>query len=205
VNCSTTNIKLSLSDLDLRTPLNGLAPERSPGLHVSDLYRRIAVDSGILKSVGDDEEMNPLVLGVGMAWEEFCVTLAACENVIWQPGERVCDGVILSPDGWDFQANRLEEFKATWTSSASKSGGEKTIEEMWLYRVQMMAYCYAMGTVLARLHVLFINGNYRYEGVGPQPVYRVYEMEFTKRELKRNWEMLMREKERQVASGKNNG
>jgi hypothetical protein len=193
---SSTDIQLTLEDLDLRTPLGRVPSERSPGLHVSDLYRRIAVDSGILKCVTDDEAMNPLVLAVGMAWEEYCVTLPWCEDVAWQPGERLVDGVFLSPDGWDFKLNRLEEFKATWTSSASKDQSIKTLEEMWLYRVQMMAYCYAMGTALARLHVLFINGNYRYEGVGPQPVYRIYEVEFTKRELRRNWEMLMREKER---------
>lgn len=74
---------------------------------------------------------------------------------------------------------RLEEFKATWKSSFPRQ--DITKERIWMW--QMAGYCKMMGLSEARLHVLWINGDYR----PPSPKYMTYTLRFTQEELDRFW------------------
>ena len=85
-------------------------------------------------------------------------------------GEIEQDGIFLTPDGFDFEYNELEEAKATWRGS----GRDLTDPTFWDYIVQCKSYCYAMQSEVARLRVLYINGDYRHTG----PEYRRYELRF---------------------------
>jgi len=62
-------------------------------------------------------------------------------------------------------------------------------QKFWRFWCQVMAYCYMMGVDLGRLHICFIQGNYRDI---QDPIYKVFERRFEESELVGNWSMLMK-------------
>src|ERR1700685_1675990 len=98
--------------LDLRN----YGPPRSSGIHLSAIIRHIALITGDLaKEYGtgptltdlinstptpDTGSTGPIVkASVGFAWESWLATRV--HNLNHQPGELVCDGIHMSPDGID--------------------------------------------------------------------------------------------------------
>ena len=184
-----SEIKLDLDDLDTRTYHARKIEPRSSGLHLSAVIRAMLQASGKLKSYGDDSlsEEFPLRMAVGMAWEDFAVTLY--EEMIWQPGECCKDGIYASPDGISpvDGTTHLEEFKATWKSMHTRTDITQELGWMW----QLMGYCHMLKLTRARLHVLWVNGNYR----GSGPMYVRYTIQFTERELKSFWAQVLNNRE----------
>lgn len=153
---------------------------RSPGVHLSGVIKYLLVSAGLLEA---DElgEMMPLRMAVGMAWEAYVVQL--WPNFIWQPGELCKDNIYGSPDG--ITGDCLEEVKATWMSRMERGNPPqaKRIIDHKRWMLQLAGYCHMLGLTRARLHVLWINGDYR--GSGPQ--YYTYLIEFSQEELTRIW------------------
>ena len=129
-----------------------ITTDRSPGLHLSDIYTDL---EDILFAPRKTE--NKLWMQVGFLWENL-LTLAFKDSLGVRPGEVKLDGVIGSPDGINRKENYVEEYKATWKSS------KRPLESIWRYMVQTMGYCKMTGMTMVRFRVLYINGDYSYQG-----------------------------------------
>lgn len=111
-------------------------------------------------------------------------------------------GIFATPDAIRTDTWRLEEWKFTWKSlkragadndnpehelfvaGTNRPEYEHIREGVWRWPIQAMAYCYLLDTLGADLKVFFVNGDYC-DRV-PKPMR--YEMEFTPRDLKENWD-----------------
>lgn len=185
-----TEVRLEWSDLQsrVRRKRPKSAGHRSSGVHLSGIISYVLETSGLVEK-SDTDEMG-LAVAVGVAWEEFAVGLYP--EMRWQPGEVHLDNVYGSPDGLTKGVDQngvladgengipmvLEEFKATWRSRASKP---PLTNRRWMW--QLAGYCRMMGLHYARMHVLWINGNYK----NYQPEYYTYLFEFEQQELDRFW------------------
>jgi hypothetical protein len=120
-----------------------------------------------------------------------------------RPGEFVTEeGIVFSPDLLLFNGvTRLGEIKLTWVSSKEmpRTVGDHfpshpTVDK-WL--CQMMAYAYHLDTPYARLYAFHVNGEYAWMRKGGNkdtpggPQLFAYDIEFSKRELHDNWQMLL--------------
>lgn len=159
------------------------SPHRSPGLHLSTIIKSICHEI--------DPKRFPLTEPGDLPWTRFEVgftfervlemAFASRLPHIFRPGEVVLDGIAMSPDGIDPNGWVLEEYKSTWMTPHDVPEGAKC----WHWKVQMMAYCHAIGSTRARLRALFINGS-----GDRSPLYKVWELQFTEEELHDNWRMI---------------
>lgn len=175
-----TEVKLEWADINNRRvrAKPRQASTRSSGVHVSGVIKYVLMTSGML-NVEDTGDEFPLRMAIGMAAEEWFVGL--WPKMKWQPGEVTLDGISGSPDG--ITGKVLEEFKCTWKSAYTRPDILK--ERLWMW--QLMSYLKMLKLKQARLHVVWINGDYR----PPSPKYAVYNIGFTQAELDRHWEMVM--------------
>lgn len=140
---------------------------RTKGIHVTDILRKIAIDTKQLTLRDLDDEFAPIRVFLGVCWEMGCVRLY--KDIEWQPGEVVRDGIIGSPDGVSVIKGELciEEFKYT-NKSIRVPGGDKNslrdIVKEWLWRNQILAYMalHPDQPRLARWHVCWAMGNYTF-------------------------------------------
>jgi hypothetical protein len=227
---------------ELKLPQDGT---RTPGLHVSDVIRDLALHSKVL----DDkwvrvelEDQNTNLMQVGMGWEDYLAKYKHHPEIEYHPGELYVDchnlcecghfgeqheldftnvymdcklcscvcykglRIYMSPDGvslvdpedyadvFAYATDFLHEFKFTKKScrefaAGLRMGSKPTLMWMW----QIKAYAYAMGTLAAKLHAMFVNGNYSYDMDDPEsaPQYKIYRFQFTQDELDSNWRMLV--------------
>ena len=184
-------------DLDLAKALEGY--HRTPGLHMSDIYDPLfkELEPERYGRTNIDAETKAGYQGMGLAFEEI-LEKALAERLAGsgRPGEIVepDTGIIYSPDLLIFNSHtRLGEIKLTWMSMREAptevtNGFPVKFDK---YLVQMKAYCRCLETPYARLYCLFINGDYDYKGKGLKPTPRCWDIEFSKRELHENWQMLM--------------
>lgn len=182
---SETEIKLEWTDIEAMVPKVRVdSGQRSSGVHLSGVIRYVLQTAGLLDPDDLTDEM-PLRMAVGMAWEAFVVGL--WPELVWQPGEQCKDAIYGSPDG--ITGDCLEEFKATWKSRLERSElkgvrpPDRKITEQRMWMLQLAGYCWMMGLRRARIHVLWVMGDYR--GSGPQ--YFTYLVEFSDSELERVW------------------
>lgn len=176
---------------------------RSPGTHISAVLRSIAGLTGILKkewvedlSLTDAREITDLPsilrIVIGLAWEQYYME-KFLPHVSHQPGEQHLDGIYLTPDGECVDviitqrraklALILHEVKTTY-----KSLRHFDLAAQWLYITQLKAYCKAMDTRFAMMHILFMCGDYSYP---IQPQIMCWEIEFTQEEIDQTWEDLV--------------
>lgn len=210
-----SQIDLQRMDLSRRSPIAKtisrgvhVEPERASGVHLSGVLRYVAVTSGLLKEVGEiDEEAMPLRMALGLAWEEFAVSLYP--EIEWQPGEMITDGIAMNCDGHSCcekypvrpagtlttEASLcLEEFKLTWKKAKS---AEELLKEQWYWMQQGRGYCWGYDARLVRWHVCFVNGDYR----GSGPVYRRYLIQFSDADVESTRKMVMKYSIRAKAEG----
>ena len=171
------------------------SPVRTPGLHVSQIIKSICIDIDPKRFKQENERLPWERFETGFTFERVLeMALQSRRADIFRPGEVEQDGIILSPDGIDPDGSIfsfatpgdpfiLEEYKFTWMSSREAPDATKFLHWFW----QMKAYCHALQTTRARLRVMFINGNY----TDNSPIYRVWDIQFTERELLENWHMLV--------------
>lgn len=183
-------------------------PERSPGLHFSDIRESILKDitpKRRAKRLTRSEQAQPASEQRGEGESDSDVLFhnyiqggftfeRALEKAfqdrrdgIVRPGEIVLDGIAMSPDGICLTDDTLEEFKFTWKSS----NGAPEDPKFWGWIIQLKAYYYALlmlGFELraARLRAFFVNGDYK----AKTPEYKVWEFQFTDEELLENWKMI---------------
>lgn len=213
-----TAISLEWADINGRVrhpyPVNH---PRSPGVHLSGVLRYIAIQSGILVGVdpttgkwtGDqtrtsagiqdvDDEIMPLRMAMGMAWEEWVVGLYP--DMLWQPGEFHRDKVYGTPDGLIVNQSGqvdVEEVKLTWKSEHTYGKGTDFLRN-WMWTRQVMGYMAMLQAEgyevsrLGRFHIGWANGDYR----PPSPKYIRYLVEFEQKEIDRTWEMVLKNRDK---------
>jgi hypothetical protein len=207
-------------------PVNLTLPDspifRSKGVHVSGIIRCIATEMGILKQEWVEELslvdvrqiVDPVALlriSIGLAWEEYYIRRILCsEGVTDHPGEVKVDGVYMTADGEsldviitpeDPQGTSqlvIHEVKATYKST--NTVGELVDEWMWMQQIR--AYCKGAGTRFAKMHVLFLCGNYKFP---LQPQLKCWLVEFTQEEIDESWELLTSYKDYRLAKESENG
>lgn len=174
---------ITLTDETIESLTFDASPTRTDGLHVSTIIKSICqeIDPKRFSTKGD------------LPWNRFetgftferVLELAFASRLphIFRPGEIELDGILMSPDGIDPDGFVLEEYKCTWMYSNDAPDSTK----FWHWFVQMKAYCHALGTLRARLRVLFVNG-----WGNKEPEYKVWNIAFTDAELQDNWNMILK-------------
>jgi len=176
-----TELRIEWSDVLNRIDKDKFGSEaRSSGVHMSGIIRHCM---GYDQRIDDPDEM-PLCMALGLAWEQWAVGLFP--SLIWQPGEESLDDIYGTPDGmneiqikgrWEII---VEEWKATY-KSRQRHGQDILSATAWMWQISGLAKM--LQVHYARLHVLWINGDYK----PPSPVYVTYLIEFTQAELDRTW------------------
>lgn len=187
-----TEIQIKWTDVLGRQPKAQLSPDtRSPGVHLSGIIKYCLYSD----RPPHDPDVMPLALAHGLAWEAWAVGLFPA--LMWQPGPEELDGVHGTPDGLsslDIDGSAeivVEEFKCTWKSV--RTHGDILKETAWIW--QVAALCHMQGLTHARLHIMFVNGDYR----PPQPRYMTYLIEFSKQELELFWRnVILRNKDKAI-------
>ncbi len=191
---------------------------RSAGVHLSSIIRSIAGVTGILKpeycedlSLTDIREINDPVavlrICIGLAWEEFYIP--QLPGVVDHPGELCYEGVYMTHDGESVDVIVTlrglkvmdlvcHEVKATYKST--KTVGDMTTQWMWL--TQIKGYCKGLGTRFARIHVLFLCGDYTFPIT---PKLKVWQIEFTQEEIDQTWDDLIEYRNARLLEDARNG
>lgn len=206
---STERMDVEWSDINkwAQVPVPTGVRKRSPGVHLSGVIRAVLQRLGKLKQDEEQRDLMPLCMAIGMAWENWVIGLESAQErwkIVWQPGEWEKDKVFGTPDGKgrhleykvkvlgggnikrvQVEHGCLDEFKCTWKSEHTR----KNIVEESLWMWQLAANCYVMELEYARLHVLWVNGNYR----PPSPIYMVYTLRFDQGELEQFWKNVVLE------------
>lgn len=123
---------------------------------------------------------NPWFATIGFIWEQV-LSLAFSHILGFRPYAIHKDGIACSPDGIDKELGLVDEYKCTWRSSRTKPW------DVWKWMIQIKAYCYVSGYNLARFHVLYVMGDYKFSGPQCLP----FLIEFSWEELENNWNMLV--------------
>jgi hypothetical protein len=177
---------------------------RSPGLHVSEVIRDLAVRGGQLDKKYVDADLSPEKIELGLAWEERVAKHHP--EICFHPGEMQVDGISMSVDGISYiepdevsiftvdGVGALHEFKLTWKSSKKDISGE------WMWLTQIKSYLHGMSVTSkpkvtmrsAFLHVYWVNGDYGWMrgGTGSGSRYEIFGMRFTDLEIFENWSMI---------------
>lgn len=171
---------------------------RSGGVHLTDITRDIGFQMGYIPPEFLTSEMHPEKIILGLAWEDYVFPRFHPE-VCYHPGEVKYKGIAMTTDGVSYvqqgggEKTRVHECKLTWKSMKK----EADLQAEWLWLSQTMMYCVGWDTDVARYHIYWVNGNYKYGTPEGMPNYRLYDLHFTPRELNDNARMILnRGKER---------
>ena len=165
---------------------------RGEGLHASDIYGSFFKQLNPKKYSSDmDPLLQDILFAIGLAWEQYLEkVLIANGELVARPGELESEeGIKYSPDllvvnGHD----RIGEIKATHMSSRDCVPGNEKFEK---YLAQTKLYCYWSGIPRARFYVLYLHGDWRRGDDGKLMDFKMWDVDFTMRELKDNHKMLM--------------
>lgn len=169
--------------------------ERSGGLHLSQIIQDILVtmDPETYTNGNDNSKWMNFMMGLTleraleMAWLDRELISGYRPGLI-RPGEITKDGIIGTPDAYDFINMEPEEVKCTKKSCRQPITDAKFAHYLW----QLKAYAYMLGCSSGTLWVLHINGNYSRDDNDPDSgyVFRGYRFQWTELELAENWFML---------------
>lgn len=167
-------------------PQFGSGVGRSDKLHLTQIIRSLGIESGLIKEMGGDPSNR---FEAGFTWET-ALENAWADRLGQRPGEVEKDGIVGSPDAVQLgslihsedEHLRVGEFKFTWKSCRNFDIGER-----WYWVTQSCAYCYMLGLERVSFHVFFVNGDY----TDRSPQYWMFDIIFTKAELKKNWEKIV--------------
>jgi hypothetical protein len=212
-------MKVTPQPINLTLPAG--AP-RSKGVHVSALIRGIATETGVLDAKWAEElslvdvrtitDLTAILrISIGLAWEDWYIKqILSAEGVLDHPGEMKVDGVYMTCDGEsldviitseDPQGTSqivIHEVKATYKST--RTVGE--LEDQWMWLQQVKAYCKGAKTRFAKLHVLFLCGDYK---MPLQPQLKCWLVEFEQEEIDESWELLTSYRDYRLAKESENG
>jgi hypothetical protein len=198
---------MTISEIPVELYLPEPKTPRSQGVHVSNIIRCIAQESGILKPEWAEEISlvdvrtitDPVAIvriNMGLAWEAHYIPMLG--DVLDHPGELQYDGIYMSPDGESVSVivtdrNHgmqlvLHEVKLTYKSiNTVCPPRSKPLENQWMWMAQCKSYCKAMDTRFCNLHVLFACGDYSYP---IRPIPKRWAIEFTQAEIDENWDLI---------------
>src|SRR5262245_56770077 len=97
---------------------------RSPGLHLSEILTELNIARGGETYPDTDPQTRQNYFTMGFLWEQFLsrvfreTAIKKKAGTLIRPGEFVLNGVATSPDAIDLEDYALEEYKATYLSSA---------------------------------------------------------------------------------------
>lgn len=173
-----------------------LPMQRTPGNHVSEIINRLAVKMGLWEESGPASQIQ---YEMGNAVEDL-VAKSLADRFARDNPDRYVHGLEMEKDGLygtldllDCVDFAVEDVKMTKKSIRHAIESEK----YWHNWVQVMCYCHMIGSTIGRLHVVYVNGNYKYPGEkGFDPLfsgwqYRVWEERFTEKQLTDNWRMIL--------------
>ena len=165
---------------------------RTLGLHMSDIYGRLYEELEP-KRFRRDTPMPLEKLEAGLTFETILEEgLARRLAGDQRPGEFITkEGIIYSPDLLLFNGEtRLGEIKLTWMSSREmpQAAASRLPPKFDKWVTQMSSYCHNLETPYARLYSFFVNGNYEHPY---EPELRAWDVEFSARDLKDNWRMML--------------
>ena len=145
------------------------------------IEQKLRTDIQEAQRARDQVRLDTLRMALGVAWERWAAGLYP--EMVWQPGEFTRDGITGSPDGISEYCGMpvIDEFKFTFKSSNPE---KRPIlrETLWMW--QISGYLAITGSTLARLHTLYVNGDYRHPYT---PIYRLYTLELKEEERERLW------------------
>ena len=154
--------------------------ERSPGLHLTGVIKAMESILSEGGAISDDTRMQ---FEKGWLWEE-ALSQAFGQKAAVRVGEVWLDGIAGSPDGVvygeDGKPTAIEEYKCTAKSPNT------TPADVWRWIMQVKGYCKMVGVrrcVFRVLHLSFV------------PVYHVWELTFSQRELDENWAAIVAQAE----------
>ena len=185
---------------ELQINLPPVITPRADGVHVKEIINAMAQEFGIW-----DRESNPIWLEeaaqMGLAWEGFMIRRLRSVGTVLHRSIRETEGIWCSPDGYEqviestidgndtVKSNIIHEFKIKWMS-VDKYPFEDT--KWWDAIAQIKAYCHAWNTTNAVLHVLYVNGDYKFKNtITGFPARRHYRLTFTELELQENWQQII--------------
>lgn len=163
---------------------------RSEGIHVSEIIHDICVRMGHY----EPREMNRARAELGNALE----TAIAIRMQEEEPdryirlGELTLDDIHGTPDLYDQVDNADTEIKLSWMSMKNGPGSTK----FWKYEAQNMSYCRMLDLTRGKLHVVFVDGEHKYDDDGSR--WREWHYRYSKRELSQHWTMMCRHRDRML-------
>lgn len=181
---------MKITPVKLGFPLTMSDPHRGDGLHVSDIYNDLYQDLEPARYRKDGTPPD-LKMALGLAWEQYLEKALVANGVLCaRPGEQISsDKIKYSPDllivnGQD----KIGEIKLTWLSA--KVG--PTHKKFSKYLCQGMIYGYWAEIPRVRYYILHIVGEWNFRTPdGCDPIMNIWDVEFTARELKENYQTLM--------------
>lgn len=189
-------LNLDREDLERRILLPRVRSiQRSSGVHLSGILKPLAIAAKYLKPGEALEDEIPILWALGIAWEEFAVSLYP--DIEWQPGELAVptdpitgEVVFMNADGVsyseEYDCRIIQEFKFTFKSD---KGGKEWMND-WMKMQQglgyLKGYLPAEDRRIVQWHVCHIRGDYKAFG----PTYRRYTVEFTTKEVEQTWKMI---------------
>lgn len=179
-------LKITKLDDTLDKLVTEAGPERTPGLHLSQIIRSI-METLEPSKYAAGAPINTLFTDPGFTFERMLeIAWGTRLKGLFRPGEFEEDGITCSPDYIDIQGNIiwLVELKMTSMSMVGCPTDPKFRKWLW----QIAAYCYVLKTRYSRLHVLWLRGDYR----SVQRAYEVYEIVWEQEELDAIWALLVK-------------
>jgi hypothetical protein len=165
----------------IRSESDEMGQVRSPGLHLSTIYRDMA------ETINPREPMDEQDLAFygagGFLWERLWSQAhrdSILSGTIIRPGEFERDGIAGSPDALDLDNGRVVELKARWMSSKKFDHLEKYF---YFELLQVKCYLAMTGFTEAEFSVMFMCGDWR----PPIPCVRSARLQFTDREIEEAW------------------
>lgn len=165
--------------------------QREAGLHVStvvqDIQRLLYPKEYGRADISPDQTRTYFELG--SAVEDLLAGAISARITAWEkPAPRRMDGMWCSPDGWSPTVHTIDEIKACWKSSRDFQQSPKFAG----YLMQAMAYGHVWDASRIRIHVFFVNGDWRPPVPAPPVTFIVRP---SSRELAANWQRLVRHAE----------
>jgi hypothetical protein len=159
---------------------------RSPGLHLSTIYRDMAQTINPREPL-DQQDLAFYGAG-GFLWERLWSMAhrdAVLSGSVVRPGEFTLDGIAGSPDALDTENGLVVELKCRWMSSNKFNQLEKYF---YFELLQIKCYLAMVGLTEAEFTVFFVCGDWR----PPIPCVRSAKLSFTEREIQEAWMQVYR-------------
>lgn len=159
-------------------------------VHLSDIYK-VLMQRLQPKRFNNDRPMDMARVQVGLLFESMLEEALHRRFGVLRPGEVVSDeGIYMSPDGVNPTLVAMEEYKATYMSSAKgilDENGELS-DKFVHWGIQIKGYLHWLGVNDCLLRVLFLAGDYSFP-IGPQ--FKSWKLSYTDEEIDENWTMLV--------------